>query len=569
MGGWGVPGYTDVRELGAGAAGRVVLAVHDATGLRVAVKYLGDELRGDPAFLAGFRAEARLLGALGTPYVVRLYEYVEAPEGAAIVMELVDGLALRALLREYGPVGSEAALTVLKGSLLGLAAAHAGGVVHRDYKPENVLVCADGASRLVDFGIATGRGTVARVAGTPAYMAPEQWTGAPASPASDVYAATATFYECLTGRKPFTGENIAELALRHIEAPVPEDDVPEPLRPLLRHGLAKAPEDRPQEAAAFVRRLEEIATAAYGPRWEERGRGRLASLAALLPLLFPSSGDRAESTTALAETALPGPPGWRAWLPDPLGWGALSAGLLLVAALFLTGTPVGPAGPGASAGSAAGSSATTDVRADGAVPAAVPTTSATASPTGPGTEPPRTTSSAPATPSPEVSGDPTSAPAPTDPASPLSPGDGTTAPPPAATTPAATPTTAPPSPSATGPTPSPTPTVAAAAVKAVTVTDFRQTGDATATATFEITTDGPGPVTLGVRWYAGDSRATTGTQDGATETYRRGGATSYTVTLTHTFAATACYWTVTATSDPAPAGGDASRRLLTRRCELR
>ncbi|MEU3448371.1 serine/threonine-protein kinase [Streptomyces thermolilacinus] len=569
MGGWGVPGYTDVRELGAGAAGRVVLAVHDATGLRVAVKYLGDELRRDPAFLAGFRAEARLLGALGTPYVVRLYEYVEAPEGAAIVMELVDGLALRALLREYGPVGPEAALTVLKGSLLGLAAAHAGGVVHRDYKPENVLVTADGASRLVDFGIATGRGTVARVAGTPAYMAPEQWTGAPASPASDVYAATATFYECLTGRKPFTGGNIAELALRHIEAPVPEDDVPEPLRPLLRHGLAKAPEDRPQEAAAFVRRLEEIATAAYGPRWEERGRGRLASLAALLPLLFPSSGDRAETTTALAETALPGPPGWRAWLPGPLGWGAVSAGLLLVIALVLTGTPPGLAGPGDSAGSAAGSSATTDVRADGAVPVAVPATSATASPTGPGAEPPGASSSAPATPSPEASGDASSAPAPPSPASPPSPGDGTTPPPPTATTPAATPTTAPPSPSATEPTPSPTPTVAAAAVKAVTVTDFRQTGTATATATFEITTDGPGPVTLGVRWYAGDSRATTGAQDGATETYRLSGATTHTVTLTHTFGATACHWTVTATSDPAPAGGGASDRLLTRRCELR
>ncbi|MEU2181981.1 serine/threonine-protein kinase [Streptomyces thermolilacinus] len=573
MGDWGVPGYTDVRELGAGAAGRVVLAVHDATGLRVAVKYLGDALRRDPDFLAGFRAEARLLGALGTPYVVRLYEYVEAPEGAAIVMELVDGLALRALLREYGPVGPEAALTVLKGSLLGLSAAHAEGVVHRDYKPENVLVSADGASRLVDFGIATGRGTVARVAGTPAYMAPEQWAGAPASPASDVYAATATFYECLTGRKPFSGENIAELALRHIEAPVPEDDVPEQLRPLVRHGLAKAPEDRPQEAAAFVRRLEEIATAAYGPRWEERGRGRLASLAALLPLLFPSSGDRAETTTALAETALPEPPGWRAWLPDPLGWGAISAGLLLVVALLLTGTPAGLAGPGAAAGSSAGSAgsaATTDVRADGAAPVAAPSTSATASPAVPGAKPPEASSSAPATPSPDASGGESSAPAPADPASPSSPGDATRTPPPTDTPTASPPTTtAPPSPAATEPTPTPTPTVTAAAVKAVTVTDFRQTGTTTATATFEITTDGPGPVTLGVRWYAGDSRATTGAQDGATETYRRSGATSYTVTLTHTFSATACYWTVAATSDPAPAGGGASRQLLTRRCELR
>lgn len=90
---WTVPGYTQVRELGAGGSGRVVLAVHEATGTAVAVKYLGDRLREDPAFVREFRAEARLLGGLRSPYVVGLYEYVEAPGGAAIVMELVDGIS--------------------------------------------------------------------------------------------------------------------------------------------------------------------------------------------------------------------------------------------------------------------------------------------------------------------------------------------------------------------------------------------------------------------------------------------------------------------------------------------
>ncbi|NUL26929.1 serine/threonine-protein kinase [Streptomyces lunaelactis] len=337
---WSVPGYTESRELGSGGSGRVVLAVHDATGVPVAVKYLSERLRTDSGFVQEFRAEARLLGGLDSPYVVGLYEYVEAPLGAAIVMELVDGIALRALLRREGATGPEAALVVLKGSLLGLAAAHRAGVVHRDYKPENVLVAADGSSKLVDFGIAAGRGTTPGVAGTPAYMAPEQWNGEPASPAADVYAATATFYECLTGRKPFSGENFAELALQHISAPVPEEAAPEPVRPLIRRGMAKAPLERPENAAAFVAELEEIAGAAYGPDWEERGQRKLAALAALLPLLFPSAAGQASGTTELATTALGGGGsggGWASsWNPGLRGVLATLAALVLAVVAAVT-----------------------------------------------------------------------------------------------------------------------------------------------------------------------------------------------------------------------------------------
>ena len=153
----------------------------------------------------GFRAEAELLGGLESPYVAGFYEYVEAPEGAAIVMELVDGVSLRTLLTRQSPLSPESALVVLKGSLLGLADAHRAGVVHRDYKPENVLVAVDGSSKLVDFGIAAGRGTTPGVAGTPAYMAPEQWQGRPASPAADVYAARATPSSSVTKASAFSG----------------------------------------------------------------------------------------------------------------------------------------------------------------------------------------------------------------------------------------------------------------------------------------------------------------------------------------------------------------------------
>ncbi|MFE2070393.1 serine/threonine-protein kinase [Streptomyces sp. NPDC059467] len=375
---WTVPGYTQNKELGSGASGRVVLATHDTTGTRVAIKYLAEKLRDDPAFREVFRAEARLLGELRSPHVVQLYEYVESPRGAAIVMELVDGVPLRKLLREHGATAPEAALVVLKGSLLGLAAAHAAGVVHRDYKPDNVLVAADGSSKLVDFGIAVPSGVAANASGTPTYMAPEQWTGGVAGPATDVYAATATFFECLTGMKPYPGQTLAELALQHIEAPIPDELAPEPVRPLIRRGLAKTPEERPESAAVFVEELEAVAAGAYGEEWEERGRRELAALAALLFLLFPLADDTASGTTALATTTLgPGARLVRGRSGKLLA--GLTAGVVLtVGGLAVTavatgvtgghrtsngagsGSPTDGAGPGESAGSPDGGPSASD-----------------------------------------------------------------------------------------------------------------------------------------------------------------------------------------------------------------
>src|SRR5580698_3854167 len=235
---WDVPGYTRVKALGSGGFGDVVLARHDASGSLVAIKYLRRELRADPEFAVMFRGEAEVLASVEDPNVVRLYEYVQSPGGAAIVMELVDGVCLREILARQRKTTAEAALVVLQGSLLGLAAAHRRGVVHRDYKPENVLVNGQGASKLTDFGIAARAGDRPVPAGTLAYAPPEQFGGAPASPAGDVYAATATFYECLTGRPPFTGQTTEALLAQHHSQQVPVEPVPGPLRPLVVSGLA-------------------------------------------------------------------------------------------------------------------------------------------------------------------------------------------------------------------------------------------------------------------------------------------------------------------------------------------
>ncbi|MFC6895241.1 serine/threonine-protein kinase [Nonomuraea dietziae] len=284
---WSVPGYTEVRQLGSGGSGRVVLAVHDDTGADVAIKYLSERVRREPGALAAFRAEAELLTTLVDPHIARMWEYVQEPEGAAIVMELVNGVSLRALLRENGTTGPEAALVVLKGSLLGLERAHAAQLVHRDYKPENVIVRDDGVSKLVDFGIAVRQGTATRATGTPPYMAPELWSGEPASPATDVYAATVVFFECLTGHRPYRSTESHVLGYQHLHAPVPVHDAPEEMRELIGRGLAKDPAERPTSAAAFVTEVEEAAVAAYGEEWEERGRRRLAALVAMLAFLLP------------------------------------------------------------------------------------------------------------------------------------------------------------------------------------------------------------------------------------------------------------------------------------------
>ncbi|MBB2911159.1 serine/threonine-protein kinase [Streptosporangium becharense] len=301
---WRVPGYSEVRELGAGAAGRVVMARHDADGVLVAIKYLSDELRSDVGFVARFRHEARLLHTLSGPHTVQLYDYVESGAGAAIVMELVNGVALRSLLRSEGPTGPEAALAVLKGSLLGLAAAHAAGVVHRDFKPENVMVDADGTSKLVDFGIALRSGDGDAPAGTPPYMAPEQWLGGPAGPATDVYAATVVFFECLTGTRPFRATNIAALTRQHQSMPPPVEEVPPALQGLIERGLAKHPADRPPTATAFLTELEAVAADAYGPDWQRRGLRRLASMATLLAPFFPLDSPAPRADTSLARTDL-------------------------------------------------------------------------------------------------------------------------------------------------------------------------------------------------------------------------------------------------------------------------
>jgi eukaryotic-like serine/threonine-protein kinase len=301
---WDLPGYAELKALGSGGSGDVVLARHDASGTLVAIKYLKRKLLADPQWVESFRTEAQVLAALDDPNIVRLYEYAESPSGAAIVMELIDGVSVREILRHQGGTTPEAALVVLQGSLRGLAAAHRQSIVHRDYKPENVLVDGNGDSKLTDFGIAARTGEDTLPTGTVMYAPPEQFAGAPASPVGDVYAATATFYECLTGHPPFVGDTAERLLYQHLAEPVPLEPVPEPLRPLIAAGMAKQPENRPADAATFVAALNTVASGTYGPDWAKRGRSHLGEAALLLAALWPSGAPPAVQGSAVEKVNL-------------------------------------------------------------------------------------------------------------------------------------------------------------------------------------------------------------------------------------------------------------------------
>jgi serine/threonine-protein kinase len=295
-------------------------AVRDGSGDRVAIKYLSPALAGDPAFMQRFRAEAQALRELRVPQVVQVHDFVEQPRlGAAVITELVNGVSLREMIERRGPARPEAALTVLKETLLALAAAHALGIVHGDCKPENVLADTAGNIKLADFGWTVRYGERQPPAGMPPYLAPELWQGAGESPAADLYAAAAVFFFCLAGRPPFTGTD-AQLREQHGTAAVPADLADPPLHRLITRGMAKDPALRPHSAVAFAAELEALAVSAYGAGWEERGRGQLAErAAAILPLAWragqggtpsppfappmPAAGGGRRQTVAIAAAA--------------------------------------------------------------------------------------------------------------------------------------------------------------------------------------------------------------------------------------------------------------------------
>lgn len=236
----------------------------------VAVKVMSPQYVADPTFLSRFEREARLAASLGHPGVVGVYDQGQDGDLVFLVMELVDGGTLRDLIRERGPLPVPVVVAILDPLLDALAAAHAAGLVHRDVKPENVLLSARGAVKIADFGLvrAVGSQTMATgdvILGTVAYLSPEQVATGVSDTRTDVYAAGIVAFEMLTGRPPFEGDNPMSVAYQHVHSDVPPpssrvESVPAPLDDLVVAATSRTPDDRPRDAAAFLAELRDIAS---------------------------------------------------------------------------------------------------------------------------------------------------------------------------------------------------------------------------------------------------------------------------------------------------------------------
>lgn len=257
--------YRLIRRIAIGGMGEVWEAKDEVILRNVAIKILKPEYMGDPGFLERFRTEARHAAKVNHEGIADVYDYGEESGNAFLVMELVPGESLATILEREKSLAPNRVLEIMAQTARALHEAHSAGLVHRDIKPGNLLITPSGEVKITDFGIARVADQVSltatgQVMGTVQYLAPEQATGKPATPATDVYSLGVVAYEAISGKRPFTGETQMAIALAQINEPPPplDESIDQVVRDLILDCLQKRPAERIGSALELAQRAEDL-----------------------------------------------------------------------------------------------------------------------------------------------------------------------------------------------------------------------------------------------------------------------------------------------------------------------
>lgn len=269
--------YEVVSHIGQGGMADVFLAVDTILNRQVAIKILRADLSSDTVSILRFEREAQAAASLAHPNIVEIYDVGEYKDHHYIVMEYIAGKTLKQVIRSRGPLVNEEAVDIMKQLCSAVAEAHSRGIIHRDIKPQNVIVKADGSLKILDFGIATALGSVQltqanNVMGSVHYLAPELAKGEPASFQSDIYALGIVLYEMLSGDVPYKADQAVQVALKHMREPMPSvrainSTVPQSLENIITRCTAKDPSLRYPNAEEM---LVDVSTCLRPERLNER-----------------------------------------------------------------------------------------------------------------------------------------------------------------------------------------------------------------------------------------------------------------------------------------------------------
>jgi len=456
--------YAGIALIATGGMGEVWRGVDMRLNRPIAIKMLSAIHADDQQFRARFRAEAQYASSLSHRGITKVFDYGEhSPLGGPyLIMELVDGQPLSEILERYHRLDPYVVLDIIAQAARALDTAHQAGIVHRDIKPGNLLIMADGTTKITDFGIAKASSIQALnltatgiVMGTALYVSPEQATGSPLTGASDVYSLGVVAYECLAGEPPFMADQPLAIAIMHKHEPVPPlpPDVPRQIADLVYAMLAKTPDGRPESAMHVADRAEVIRDA-------RQQSGLSGPVTASLPVVpnFPTTVDHYYQEPDAERSRGYGRNRRTLWLAG--GGVAVCAIIAVIAVLLSSGGPTGAVTTGSSSSPGAATLA-----------ARPPATSATATVTvtpvsnnvpgtnvGTGTHTSTATGSASPTTSGRQSATPTHDPSPTStsPSTATSSSSAPTGGPPTSSAPVQTPTGSPSTSTPTSPTPTPT-----------------------------------------------------------------------------------------------------------------